>query len=81
MRLKRVERGHRLPEKLRLGVVRLALGERAPDIVRVLFYRPEIFGRLFSECLQTALRGASDWTVGERELFGAFVSRLNHCQF
>jgi len=27
------------------------------------------------------MRGPSEWTVGERELFAAFVSRLNQCQF
>jgi uncharacterized peroxidase-related enzyme len=27
------------------------------------------------------MRGPSDWTVGERELFGAFVSAQNRCQF
>jgi len=27
------------------------------------------------------MRGPSAWTVGERELFAAFVSRLNQCLF
>ena len=27
------------------------------------------------------LRGPSAWSVGERELFAAFVSALNHCHF
>ena len=81
MRLRRIERGHRLIGKLRLTVVRWLLGDRAPDIVRVLFYRPELFGEPFSACLERALRGPSEWSVGERELFAAFVSRLNRCKF
>ena len=28
-----------------------------------------------------ALRGPSDWSEGERELFAAFVSALNQCPF
>lgn len=81
MRLRCVERGHSFLQKLRLGVVRWLMGHRAPDIVRVLFYRPELFGQRFSACLQRAMRGPSAWSIGERELFAAFISRLNRCAF
>src|SRR5439155_1029874 len=56
-------------------------GRRVPDVVRTLFYRPELFGRPFSAWLQQVMRGPSDWSVGERELFAAFVSRRNNCPF
>jgi hypothetical protein len=81
MRLKQVERGHRLPQKLLLGVIRMMTGRRAPDIIRTLFYRPELFGTHFRSCLQAVMRGPSEWSVGERELFAAFVSRKNQCPF
>jgi hypothetical protein len=81
MRLKQVERGHRLPQKLMLGVIRMMSGRRAPDILRTLFYRPELFGAPFSAALQPVMRGPSEWSVGERELFAAFVSRKNQCLF
>ena len=51
------------------------------DVHRVLSYRPELFGTPFSICLQDVMRGPSDWSVGERELFAAFVSRKNQCPF
>lgn len=53
----------------------------APDVVRALAYRPELFGAPFSTAIDTLLRGPSDWTIGERELFAAFVSRQNKCPF
>ena len=81
MRLKQVERGHRLPHKLILGMIRVMTGRRAPDILRIVFYRPEFFGAPFSACLQAVMRGPSEWSVGERELFAAFVSRKNQCPF
>jgi hypothetical protein len=81
MRLASVERGKGLIAKLKLLVVGLSIRDRAPDVVRVLFYRPHLFGRSFSRCLDIVLRGPSDWTIGERELFAAFVSRLNQCHF
>jgi hypothetical protein len=53
----------------------------ASDIRRTLSYRPEVFGQPFSAHLQAVLRGPSDWSVGERELFAAFVSRKNQCEY
>lgn len=81
MRLDAVERGHRLLQKLQLGMIRLLSGRRAQDIVRTLRYRPAFFGAPFSAWTQAAMRGPSPWSVGERELFAAFTSRLNRCRF
>jgi hypothetical protein len=80
MRLKKVHEGHRLPDKAMLAVMRIVMGH-APGVVRTLRYRKEFFGRPFSELTQQVMRGASPWPVGERELFAAFVSRLNQCVF
>ena len=81
MRLKIVERGHRLPQQLLLGVMRVVSGRRAPDIVRSILYRPELWGREASAWTQAVMRGPSQWSVGERELFAAFTSSLNQCPF
>jgi hypothetical protein len=51
------------------------------DISLALRYRPELFGRPFGELLQDVMKGPSDWTEGERELFAAFVSAQNQCPF
>ncbi len=51
------------------------------DVARMLMYRQELFGRPFSEALELVMRGASEWSVGERELFAAFVSAQNQCPF
>lgn len=50
-------------------------------VALMLRYRPELFGGPFSEALQDVMRGPSDWSVAERELFAAFVSSLNQCVF
>ena len=81
MRLRVVERGHRLPQKLIMGMIRLTSGLRVVDILRTLFYRPEFFGRSISAWTQAVMRGPSEWSVWERELFAAFTSRLNQCVF
>jgi len=81
MRLRVVERGHRLPQKLLMALIRVVSGRRVVDIIRTLFYRPEFFGRPISAWTQAVMRGPSEWSVGERELFAAFTSRLNQCLF
>jgi hypothetical protein len=81
MRLHRVEHGHRLPQKLLIGVIGVMSGDRTPDIIRTLLYRSAFFGSPYGAYLQPVMRGPSDWSVGERELFAAFVSRENQCAF
>jgi hypothetical protein len=80
MRLEKVHRGHRFRDKAMLGLMQIVMGH-APGVVRTLQYRKEFFGRPFSELTQQVMRGPSPWTVGEREMFAAFVSRLNQCVF
>jgi hypothetical protein len=56
-------------------------GESTVDVVKTLLYRPELFGRPYSAAVDEAMRGESDWSPGERELFAAFVSSVNQCPF
>ena len=81
MRLANVEKGEHIGTRLFYGFVRLVSGFRLPDVVRTLNYHKAFFGRPHSAHTQAAMRGDSAWTVGERELFAAFVSKLNECRF
>jgi len=81
MRLRNVERGDRLSSRLLYAFVRLVSGYRVPDVVRTLRYRPHVFGTPHSAHTQAVMRGPSEWSVGERELFAAFVSKVNRCEF
>jgi len=80
VRLHKVHTGHRLRDKAMLRLMRVVMGH-APGVVRTLLYRKEFFGRPFSRLTQQVMRGDSPWSVGEREMFAAFVSRLNQCVF
>ena len=86
MRLKTVENGHSLGARMKLRLISLVSGQRAPDVVRTVLYRPELFGKAFGELMDPAMRGSGHpsmgrWSVGERELFAAFTSKLNQCPF
>ncbi len=81
MRLDKVRRGHRLPQRLMLNLMRVVTRAPVPDYMRMLIYRPELYGKRYLALAQSVMRGPSDWSVGERELFAAFVARLNRCAF
>jgi hypothetical protein len=66
---------------MRLDAVDRVEAPRPLGVLKTLHYRPVLFGRPFSDALDLAMRGPSDWSDGEREFFAAFVSSLNQCQF
>jgi hypothetical protein len=76
-----VDSGHGPAEAAALEQIRQARGAEPTGVLKTLYYRPELFGRPFSDALDLAMRGPSDWSAGERELFAAFVSSLNQCPF
>ena len=51
------------------------------DISLAMRYRPELFGKPASAYFQEVMKGPSKWSEAERELFAAFVSKLNQCPF
>ena len=81
MRLAVVDNGHAPAEAAVLEQIGQARGTEPVGVLKTLYYRPEVFGRPYSAALDLAMRGPSDWSDGERELFAAFVSSLNQCPF
>jgi len=81
MRLAAVDSGHAPAEAAVLDEIRARSGGEPLGVIKTLLYRPELFGLPFSEALDPAMRGPSDWSPGERELFAAFTSLLNQCPF
>ena len=81
MRLQVVDQGHRREEAAVLDMIRERSGREPLGVVKTLLYRPELFGTPFSEALDDVMRGESEWSPGERELFAGFTSLLNQCPF
>jgi hypothetical protein len=81
MRLRVLEEGHTAEQKQQFQQME-EHGGRVGDMSKVLAYRPAFFGAAFSAFVDATLHQPSArWTQGERELFAAFVSRLNHCVY
>jgi hypothetical protein len=81
IRLSVVDHGHEPDAAAFLQQVRERSGREPLGVVKTLVYRPELFGGPFSEELDVVMRGPSEWSAGERELFAGFTSLLNECPF
>jgi hypothetical protein len=81
MRVAAVDNGHTGESKAVLDRIREQRGMEPVGVLKTLWYWPELFGRPYSEALDAAMRGPSDWSAAERELFAGFVSSLNQCPF
>lgn len=80
MRLALLGRPQGLLQRLLFAIVRALVGQ-LPGPIAVMSHRQRLFGKPFSAALQEAMRGPSPWSVGEREIFAAFVSRVNGCRY
>jgi uncharacterized peroxidase-related enzyme len=76
-----LEHGYGVGPKLLFRLIRLVSGRPAPDAARITFYRPDFYGTHAKKFTQEAMRGRSTWSVGDRELMAAYVSKVNDCPF
>jgi uncharacterized peroxidase-related enzyme len=81
MRLREIDRGDSIFNRLLIGFISLVSGMRLPDAARVAFYHKDFFGSPMGAWTQAAMRGPSAWSVGDRELMAALVAKWNSCDF
>jgi uncharacterized peroxidase-related enzyme len=80
MRLAILNSGHSFGTKLLFAFIRMVSRLPVPDAVKLFRYRPDFYGMRWGVVAQQAMRGPSAWSVGDRELMGAFVSKMNECE-
>jgi len=81
MRLDILNSGYRSGAKVLFALVHAVSRQPLPDAAKLTFYRPEFHGSLSKEFTHAVMRGPSEWSVGDRELMAAFVSKTNECAF
>ena len=81
MRLAALDKGHTFGTKALFAMIRVVSRLPVPDVVKTIKYRPEFWGGQMSEVFQEVMRGPSEWSIGDRELMAAFISKTNECEF
>ena len=81
MRLRILDYGQSFGTKALFAFIRMGSRQPVLDVVKLVSYRPDFYGKPMSKVTQEAMRGSSTWSVGDRELMAAFVSRTNQCEF
>ena len=76
-----LNRGYRPGTKLLFAMIRTFSGQPLPDAAKLMFYRPGFYGSQAKAFTHEAMRGPSAWSVGDRELMAAYVSKLNDSAF
>jgi AhpD family alkylhydroperoxidase len=73
--------GYGLGPKLLFRLIRLMSRHPVPDAAKLTFYRPDFYGTHAKKFTHEAMRGRSTWSVGDRELMAAYVSKVNDSPF
>jgi len=81
MRLDVLNRGYGPGTRLLFALIRLVSRHPVPDAAKLVYYRPDFYGDRAKEFTHEAMRGPSDWSVGDRELMAAYVSKVNESAF
>lgn len=81
MRLRILDSGHGFGTKALFALIRMASRQPVFDVVKLVKYRPDFYGRPMSTVTHEAMRGPSAWSVADRELMAAFVAKTNQCKF
>jgi uncharacterized peroxidase-related enzyme len=81
MRPEILNSGYGAGTKLLFALVRLLSRHPIPDAAKLVFYRPDFYGNPAKEFTHEAMRGPSAWSVADRELMAAYVSKVNESAF
>jgi alkylhydroperoxidase family enzyme len=81
VRLRVFDSGHGFGTKALFALIRMMSRQPVLDVIKLVKYRPDFYGRQMQQVTQEAMRGPSTWSVGDRELMAAFIAKTNQCEF
>ena len=81
MRLEILNNGYSFGTKVLFAIIHVVSRHPLPDAAKLTFYRPDFYGEPMKEFTHEAMRGPSKWSVADRELMAAFISKINECTF
>jgi AhpD family alkylhydroperoxidase len=81
MRLAVLDSGHPFGTKVLFALIRAFSRQPVLDVIKLVKYRADFYGRPMQAVTHQAMRGPSAWSVGDRELMAAFVAKTNECEW
>jgi AhpD family alkylhydroperoxidase len=81
MRLEILNNGYGIRPRMLFAIIRLLSGHPVPDAAKLTFYRPDFYGNAMKTFTQLTMRGPSGWSVADRELMAAYISKVNESPF
>jgi uncharacterized peroxidase-related enzyme len=81
MRLSILDTGHGFATKALFALIRTLSRQPTPEVLKVIKYRPDFLGDHLKNLTHEAMRGPSSWSVADRELMAALISKLNECDY
>jgi AhpD family alkylhydroperoxidase len=81
LRLSVLDSGHRVRTKVLFAAIRAFSRQPVLDVVKQVKYRLDFYGVPMQKVTHEAVRGSSKWSVADRELMAAYVSKMNECEF
>ena len=67
-------------QRVCLAMWKAIIGDVAGPML-VVSYRKRYFGNNWAHCMQEGMRSLRHWSKGEIELFAAFTSSVNSCNY
>lgn len=81
MRLSILDHGHPFRTRLLFAFIRTVARVPVPEVLKLVRYRPDFFGAPMKQVMHQAMRGPSEWSVGDRELMAAVVAQAAGGEF
>jgi AhpD family alkylhydroperoxidase len=81
MRLGILDNGHGFGDRVLFAVIRVVSRQPVLDVIKLVRYRANFYGKPMGRVTHEAMRGPSTWSVGERELMAALVAKTIKCEW
>ena len=77
MRLTILDQGHSFGTKVLFAFIRVVSRQPVLDVIKLIRYRSDFYGKPMQAVTQEAMRGESEWPVADRELMAAVIASAN----
>jgi AhpD family alkylhydroperoxidase len=81
MRLAILDSSHGFGTKALFALIRVISRQPVLDVIKLVKYRADFYGRPMQGVTHEAMCGPSAWSVRDRELMAAFIAKTDECEW